>query len=247
MLRGVVSELPADRLELVKRNLIPVVPLRGQTGEEFGHLVEALVRRHSPDLVWIDPLLAFIGNDVSSQKVCSKFLRTSLQPIATRTGVVFMLLHHTGKPSTDPRSRSNWTRTDLSHAALGSSELVNWSRAVVYLKPQQPGLYELIFTKRGGRAGAVNPDGTPATSIIIQHSPDKIFWKQVNPTALPAKKPGRKGFGFQAEMFAMKHAGLRHAGPEEVYAVAATEIRMAKRTFYYYWPSIRKAFESLPA
>jgi hypothetical protein len=194
----------------------------------------------------VDPLLAFIGDDVSSQKVCSKFLRTLLQPIAAKYGIVFMVLHHTGKPSTDARARSQWTHSDFSHAALGSSELINWARAVVYLKRLRDGMYELMFTKRGGRAGAVNPDGTSTTSVQLQHSSGKIFWKQVSPVIVPAKKPGRKGFGFDAAVFASKHPELRDSGPADICRVVSAESGMKSRTFYNHWPRIRDAFASTP-
>jgi hypothetical protein len=34
-----------------------------------------LIAKHKPDLVWIDPLLSYIGDDISKQSVCSQFLR----------------------------------------------------------------------------------------------------------------------------------------------------------------------------
>ena len=35
-----------------------------QTGEEFANAVRLLVAKHKPDLVWLDPLLSFIGDDI---------------------------------------------------------------------------------------------------------------------------------------------------------------------------------------
>ena len=83
-----------------------------QTGEEFANAVRHLVAKHKPDLVWLDPLLSFIGDDISKQDVCSYFLRNLLNPIAHETGVVWMMMHHTPKPSTDPNSKSGWNATD---------------------------------------------------------------------------------------------------------------------------------------
>ena len=53
-----------------------------QSGEEFANAVRMLVAKHKPDLVWLDPLLSFIGDDISKQDVCSYFLRNLLTPIA---------------------------------------------------------------------------------------------------------------------------------------------------------------------
>ena len=100
------------------------------TGEEFAEAMRHLIGEHKPDLVWFDPLLSFVGDDISRQDVCSRFLRQLLNPIADETGVVWMIMHHTPKPSADPKSKSNWNRTDMSYSAAGSSELVNWARLV---------------------------------------------------------------------------------------------------------------------
>ena len=63
-----------SRLEIVTE---PV-----STGEEFTEAVRHLIGAHKPDLVWLDPLLSFIGDDISRQDVCSYFLRNLLNPIA---------------------------------------------------------------------------------------------------------------------------------------------------------------------
>ena len=44
-------------------------------GAGFVALLEKLVEKHKPDICWIDPLFSYIGGDVCSQEVCSKFLR----------------------------------------------------------------------------------------------------------------------------------------------------------------------------
>ena len=63
------------------------------TGEEFTEAVRHLIGAHKPDLVWLDPLLSFIGDDISKQDVCSYFLRNLLNPIAFEAGVTWMMMH----------------------------------------------------------------------------------------------------------------------------------------------------------
>ena len=42
------------------------------TGEAFGEAVRHLIGAHKPDLVWLDPLLSFIGDDINSQITASQ-------------------------------------------------------------------------------------------------------------------------------------------------------------------------------
>ena len=117
-----------------------------QTGEEFANAVRLLVAKHKPDLVWLDPLLSFIGDDISKQDVCSYFLRNLLNPIAHETGVVWMMMHHTPKPSSDPQSRAHWHNHDMAYSGHGSAELPNWSRAGCFLRATRtPGQFQLIL------------------------------------------------------------------------------------------------------
>ena len=131
---------------------LAVVAEAVQTGEEFANTVRHLVAKHKPDLVWLDPLLSFVGDDISRQDVCSRFLRQLLNPIADETGVIWMIMHHTPKPSADPKSKSGWNSTDHSYAGTGSSEFTNWARAVTILRStKNDGEFNLTLAKRGER------------------------------------------------------------------------------------------------
>ena len=149
------------------------------TGEEFTEAMRHLIGEHKPDLVWFDPLLSFVGDDISRQDVCSRFLRQLLNPIADETGVVWMIMHHTPKPSDDPKSKSNWNRTDMSYSAAGSSELVNWARAVTILRStKNDGEFDLLLAKRGERAQATAIDGSRTKLLHLRHSEEGILWEQ---------------------------------------------------------------------
>jgi len=165
-----------------------------QTVEEFANAVRLLVAKHKPDLVWLDPLLSFIGDDISKQDVCSYFLRNLLNPIAHETGVVWMMMHHTPKPSTDPKSKSGWNATDHSYAGTGSSELTNWARAVCVLQStKDEGRFALRLAKRNNRAGATELNGDRTNLIHLKHSEGSILWEQTAPQIVPVKaKSGPK-------------------------------------------------------
>ncbi|HYF37010.1 MAG TPA: AAA family ATPase, partial [Prosthecobacter sp.] len=74
------------------------------TGYDFTQAVRRLIDKYKPDLVWLDPLLSYIGDDISKQSVCSQFLRNWLNPISKATGVCWMMMHHTNKPPSDPKA-----------------------------------------------------------------------------------------------------------------------------------------------
>jgi hypothetical protein len=140
-------------------------------GEKFTRWLEEIIREAGIDLVVIDPLLSFVGDDISQQKVASQFFRNYLQPVLKRTGAICVLVHHTGKPSKDKDSQKGWNDSDFSYIGLGSSEIVNWPRAVsVLVHTSENGVFLLKNCKRGGRAGMVSQfTGHISTDIYLRH------------------------------------------------------------------------------
>jgi RecA-family ATPase len=159
--------------------------------EEFLEVVEALVQLHQPDVCWIDPLLNYIGDDVSKAEVISHFCVEGLSAISLKTGVIFVLIHHAGKPK-DQRTRDSMNSSDLAYLGLGSSALTNWAREVLVLSrvktasADDPATFTLTATKRRTRAGmkSMPVDGDPleiksTAEIYVRHSSDgTIRWEQ---------------------------------------------------------------------
>jgi len=87
---------------------------------------------------------------------------------------------------------ANWTAIDFAYSGIGSSELVNWARAVMVLNPMGDHDFELKMAKRGGRAGAKHPDGTFTTSVFLKHGTDSIRWHQQPPPEVTAEPQERK-------------------------------------------------------
>jgi len=230
------------------------------SGQAFARSTARLIAKHQPDLVWIDPLLSYVGDDISKQSVASHFLRNTMNPIALDTGVVWMMLHHTGKPSNDPKSRSNWTDHDFSYAAFGSSELVNWARAVNVLRSLGDNQFELRFAKRGKRAGLLEyrafdetedanytrPDFTDIA--YLQHSQRGIFWEQTSiPDSVLDKQDRTKNSGqFQKKdhfnedvllsLLAKKPGGRKTV---ELSQIATGETGVSRATFYRVWKTLQ--------
>jgi archaellum biogenesis ATPase FlaH len=188
---GIVDQI-ADRVHFYREAV--------RTGEEFGKLIRELVLKHSADLLWVDPILAYSGINVSDQEQASHFLRHILQPVLQETGVVLMALHHTTKP----KSAKDAAPTDidsLAYAGGGSAEFANWFRAVAVLQkdPDSGDMphYNLRLAKRGGRAGVKDPTtGDYTRSIALRHSREAgvVCWERrtpIDPSALPSETLSR--------------------------------------------------------
>ena len=221
-----------------------------RTGADFVAAASALVDRHKPDLVWADPLLNYIGDEISEQRVISEFCCKLLNAVSLRTGVVWCLLHHTGKPSKDPKAASHWTASDLAYSGLGSSALTNWARetaVLVRLKTPDgdPPTFQFSMTKRRTRAGLIDAEGTPTDTIFMRHSQHGgICWEQCeSPEPEPEKRAGRyktgRKSGFDAEAFKAvidAHGGsLTMANVDEV----AAKTKCSPRTAWTWWKRLK--------
>lgn len=214
MLAGVREGLNLDAefgdesaIATLKRNLVFVRDTT-HTGARFVEAAHRLIERHKPDIVFLDPLLSFVGGDISKQEVCSAFLREGLNPIAEATGCCWVCVHHTGKPPSDKTARAGWQSSDWAYSGIGSSELTNWARAALTLRQTGPGVFQLMLAKRGNRARATHPDGEPTTVIWLRHSTTGgIFWEQCQP---PAGEEGEDATG--APIGAVTHAAPQEAG-----------------------------------
>lgn len=174
MLRGacasVRNEFSTGQFETMAKNLM-FEQVTDRIGEKFTRWLEEIIREAQIDMVVIDPLLSFVGDDISQQKVASTFFRNYLQPVLKRTGAICVLVHHTGKPSKDKDSQKGWSDSDFSYIGLGSSEIVNWPRAVsVLLSTKEKGTFLFKNCKRGNRAGMVGQfNGVITTDIYLRH------------------------------------------------------------------------------
>ena len=178
-LTGLQINVDDDAFTALEKNVV-IVTESVNTSDKFAEAVRHLIGAHKPDLVWLDPLLSFIGDDISRQEVCSHFLRNLLNPIAYESGVAWMMMHHTPKPAADPQSKSHWLSYDQSYQAHGSAELTNWCRAACLLRATKTaGQFQLILAKRGSRAMATNIDGSRTNVIHLQHSSEGILWEQI--------------------------------------------------------------------
>jgi len=183
--QGVIGSmsLSTDERILLNENL-KFYTETSKTGAAFAEMLRKIVVRNKLQFVVCDPLLSYIGGDVSKQEVASNFLRNLIQPILNDTGVILCFIHHEGKPK--PKEQTDGqTISDMSYSGLGSSELVNWARAIINIRRESKDLPEFSFnlTKRGKLAGMRKPDGHETLSLKLRHADGKVLWEVAPPVS----------------------------------------------------------------
>lgn len=183
---------PADVMHAAKTSGIEFFRETVKTGEAFTVMLRKLIKRTKADVVYIDPLLSYIGGDISKQEVASKFLRNLLQPIMIETGVILVVAHHFPKPK--GKDGQPESLADMAYSGMGSSELTNWAREVCVLKEvgmNTPRKFMLGMTKRSSRAGLCDKDGKPCSQVFLQHSSKEIMWQYAEAPKFVVNKKGR--------------------------------------------------------
>jgi hypothetical protein len=169
-----------------------------RTGSEFFRdTVRPLLAVHRPDLLWIDPVLAYLGGEANSQEVVGGFLRNQLNPLLQEFGCGAVVVHHTNKPPKKSDATGGGA-SDLAYLGAGSAEWANWSRAVLALRstPTQ-GIFELCAGKRGSRLKWRTPDGSRVFSQYIAHSrgEGEIYWRPATEAEIESSQSGGKKLG----------------------------------------------------
>jgi RecA-family ATPase len=147
-------------------------------GKDIIDLTRKIVVRHKLDMVVLDPLMAYIGGNINDNVDCTDFCRGLLEPMLKETGCVAILIHHEGKPKAQ-EVKDGQTMSDQMYSGIGSSELVNYVRAVINIRREskdQP-VFSFNLTKRGKKAGMRTPDGRSTLSLKLKHADDRVFWE----------------------------------------------------------------------
>jgi ABC-type dipeptide/oligopeptide/nickel transport system ATPase subunit len=189
------SKMPMDEAAKVLQENVTFARVTAQVSDDFVKVVGRLLDRHGErDLVFGDPLLSYVGGDISRQEVMSHFLRQLCNPLAFQRKFAWVWSHHTGKPQSDSKARSHWNTNDFAYIGMGSSELTNWARAIAVLQTtKHEGIFRLLLAKRGKRANVVDEFAQTETEIILKHADTGLHWE---PATIPedeqeaAKGPG---------------------------------------------------------
>lgn len=211
-------KLTDEERATVRKNVI-IVTDRIHRGLSFRTEAQRQIKLHSPDLVWVNPLLAFIGGDVNDSTDVGLFLREQMNSLNEPPAFAFVFIHHTAKPPKDRKDRQ-WN--EVMYEMAGSADLTNAARAIISLQPcEKQGHFKLVLAKRGARAGAkklvpgtANPEikiEQPALEIGLRHSTERmevegqnlpvIFWEQAEIEAEKTKHPGGRPSKYSIDQF----------------------------------------------
>jgi len=224
-------ENPEQNNQLVKVLEKNLIIIRDQThiGANFSTYARKLVDMYQPDMVWVDPMLSFFGDDINDQKAMSNFLRAELNPISEQTGIIWMMLHHTGKPAKDKRgTQSGMMARDFAYFGIGSSELSNWARAIIAVVSTSEDEFRFVIAKRGWRAGLRDEGGGPCSEIHLAHSGDRICWRRI-----PRPEQDEEKASQLMSRFAMKCD--RPMSPKQIVQAAAQKLNRGERTCWGLW------------
>jgi AAA domain len=180
----------AEELQLTERMVF--VRESEKTGDDFIRFAGHLVEQHQPTIVLVDPLLSFVGGDVNRQEVMSSFLRNGIQPMLNETGIIWIFVHHTGKP---PKEQTGKPAGGNAYSALGSSEILNWPREVLtfVVRDWNRRVFGVEFRKRARQAGITTPDGSPTYELVVRHSEQGVVWEACSEDEIENSEPETKG------------------------------------------------------
>lgn len=165
----------------IDKNVV-IVTDRTHRGLGFRAELKRLLAIHKPDIVWVNPLLAFIGGDVNDSTDVGLFLREQMNSLNEPASFAFIFVHHTSKP---PKEKAQRQWNEVMYEMAGSADLTNAARAILSLQAtDKQGEFKLVLAKRGGRAGltektpgVVNPGikfDTPTSVIHVRHSTERF-------------------------------------------------------------------------
>jgi hypothetical protein len=173
-------KLTPDEHQQVGGNVI-IHTERVARGAVFMAVLRRLISKHKPDLVWVNPLQAFMDGDVTQGKDLSAFLRAGLNQLNEPPTFGYIIVHHTTKPATG-KERADRLWHEVMYDMAGGAEIINWARFIMSLRATDTrGQFTLELAKRGRRAGVtkrvdngVGWRDEVVTSIPLKHSDDRI-------------------------------------------------------------------------
>src|SRR5262249_15813819 len=193
------------------------------TAEAFLLMVAQLLEKYGPfDLLRIDTLHAYLGDDILDVEATSKFLRNGLNPILKKFDCAAIVNHHTPKPTN--RDTTNWRTSDWMYSGAGNADVTNWARAALVINATHASdVFEFHAAKRGSRLGWCDEQGqTIYKRLFCWDKGEKIFWREATPedaarveSSKPKAKDGRSQPGTEEDFLAL----VPHEGSINKYAL----------------------------
>ncbi len=168
-------QLTEKEIKLV-RERVKIQTERVLRGTRFIAQLRRTIGKFKPDLVWLNPLQAFIDGDVTDSQDLGRFLREGLNGI-NPSAFGYIIVHHTTKPATG-KDKAERLWHEVMYDMAGGAEIINWARAILSLRAAtKEGEFNLVLAKRGRRAGVTKEvdQGAgkrlePAMTIPLKHA-----------------------------------------------------------------------------
>jgi hypothetical protein len=190
MIRGVWGAMgfDADAERICLQNLLTASE-KTRTGALFlQDVVRPLLERHRPDILRIDPLLAYLGDDPTDMKALAAFCRHGLNPLLEEFRCAVILNHHT--PKTTNRDTTLWRASDWMYSGAGGADLTNWARAIIVIEPTtNPAAFKFIGAKRTKRLQWSNEQGETEFQRLFCHSENSIAWRDATEAEVEGVRP----------------------------------------------------------
>lgn len=218
-----------DRAAL--RGRIHVVRENARTAAEFVmHTLRPLMERHRPDLLWIDPALAYLGGESNSQRDVGLFLRNLLNPLLTEFRCAAVVVHHGNKPPSG-QQKPQWQAGDYAYLGGGSAEWANWARAVLVIRSiGHEEIFELRAAKRGRRLLWMDKDGNFTSHKFIAWSKDRklICWREPEPEEVAEfEASGKAGRPRKFDVIDLLHCIGTNPGRNQTFLIRLIQSRLS--------------------
>lgn len=148
-----MAKITPEEKETINENVL-IVTERVRRGIGFLDELKRLIRKHKPDLVWLNPLQSFLDGDITEAKDLSAFLHAGLNALNAEQAFAFIIVHHTTKPPKGDQKKMGLAWNEIMYDMAGGALLINWARAIISLRPgEEKGDFNMVLAKRGTRAG----------------------------------------------------------------------------------------------
>ena len=143
-------------------------------GMDFLACLRRLCKEHTPDLIIIDPLNSYAGEDLKEQTTIARFCRNGLGTILRENQCGCIILHHTNKPKANDKMEGY----DLAYNFAGSADLVNWARGMITIQAVNTELFKMTIAKRWHWAGMMDNYGRATARVaFLKHAKGYLCWQ----------------------------------------------------------------------
>jgi RecA-family ATPase len=160
-----------DVVDVLDENL-KILTVVGADGAEFLRHVDTLCENHAPDVLVIDPLIAFIGCDLVDQKAVTQFLRKQLKPILMKHKCGCIAVHHARKDKGGPAIDQ----------AIGAMEFAAFFRGMIHLGVREDRYREVTLkvVKRQTKLGWKDGLGNSTDAKYLLKGEDGVYFTEVS-------------------------------------------------------------------